>query len=295
MGKDIVVTGAAGFLGRAMVDVALRDHRVNHVLACDIADLEHSHPKLTTLRCALDAPELYHWVGLADVVIHLAATLGGAAETDPDAARLVNVDAPLGLMAACDRNTRFVFASSLAVLGDTAEARAPTMIYGSHKAMVEIALETATRRGEIDGISLRPGGIVARKGNGAGLKSAFLSDMFWALSEGRDITLPVAAEAETLLSSVGNIAANFIHAALAPDLGAHRSLTLPMTTLRFSDLPRAFPDSLSKVTYAPDPETMRLFGRARPVTVAPALAAGFTADDSLHSLIKNALNQGDPT
>lgn len=227
------------------------------------------------------------------MVIHLAATLGATAEADPAAAYAVNVDATLRLIASCDPATRFVFASSLAVLGETTDARAPTLVYGGHKAMVEIALETATRRGEVDGISLRPGGIVARADDGTGLKSAFLSDMFHALSEGRDITLPVSADAKNLLSSVGNVAANFIHAALTPDLGSERSLTLPMTTLRFGDLADAFAHSPSKVTFAPDPDTMRLFGSAKPVDVTHALAAGFTADSDLPSLIKNALNHGE--
>lgn len=299
MNKHIVITGAAGFLGQAVVDAALSSPDVDHVLACDIVPLDRTNPKLTPLTCALDAPILYHAIGMADIVIHLAATLGHTSEADPFAARKINLDATLDLMGACAADTRFVFASSLAVLGDTADARAPTMIYGSHKAMAEIALETATRRGEIDGISLRPGGIVARAGDGAGLKSAFLSQIFWAMSEGRDITLPVAPEGQTSLSSVGNVAANFIHAAMAPELGAHRSLTLPMTTLRFDDLVQglqtAFPNSKSNVTFAPDPETMRLFGAARPLAVADSLAAGFVPDRDLASLIKDALKYGDFT
>lgn len=293
MGKAVVITGAAGFLGRAVINAALRDDRIDRVMAYDLLPIEQNHMKLTTAVGNLDAPALFQDIGAADAVIHLAATLGAAAEVDPIAAREVNLDATLGLIEACKPNTRFVFASSLAVLGETHDARAPTMIYGSHKAMAEIAIETATRRGEVDGISLRPGGIVARANDATSLKSAFLSQMFWSLHEGRDITLPVTADTKTLLSSVANVAANFIHAALASTLGDHRSLTLPMTMLRFGDLPRAFPESSSKVTFAPDPEMMRLFGRARPVDVNDALTAGFIPDPDLQSLIKNALYHGD--
>lgn len=295
MGKTIVITGAAGFLGRAVVNAALRDDRIDSVMAYDMKSIDQTHPKLMTFMCNLDALALYQGIGLADAVIHLAATLGAAAEADPVAARAVNVDATLGLIAACEPSTRFVFASSLAVLGDSLDAHAPTLIYGCHKAMAEIALETASRRGEVDGISLRPGGIVARSDDAISLKSVFLSRMFWSLSEGRDITLPVTANAKTQLSSVTNVAANFIHAALCPTLGDQRSLTLPMTTLRIGDLPDAFTDSPSKVTFAPDPDMMRLFGSARPADVTNALAAGFVADSDMQSLIQNALYHGAPT
>lgn len=297
MTKHIIITGAAGFLGQAIVNAALVDPDVAHVMACDITPIDINHPKLTVVTCELDAPVLYHAIGMADVVIHLAATLGAAAELAPETARKVNFDATLNLIGACVSSTRFVFASSLAVLGQTADRRAPTMVYGGHKAMAEIALDTATRRREIDGIALRPGGIVARAGSGAGLKSAFLSRMFWAIRDGRDIVLPVSEDGETSLSSVGNVAANFLHAAKAPDLGAERCLTLPMTTVRFGDLVdalrKAFPNSRSKVTFDPDPDTMRLFGQAVPLAVENSLEAGFAPDRSLATLIENALNHGD--
>jgi nucleoside-diphosphate-sugar epimerase len=175
------------------------------------------------------------------------------------------------------------------------------MVYGAHKAMVEIALETATRRGDIDGISLRPGGIVARTGQGAGLKSAFLSEVFWAVAESRDITLPVSETGETWLASVRNVAGNFLHAALNRDLGppmtSPRSLTLPMTRVTFGDLvaalKAAFPQSTSTVSFAQDDDIMGLFGRAQELALGDALAAGYVSDPDLHSLIQNALQTGD--
>jgi len=297
MTKHVVITGAAGFLGRAVVNAALACPDIAHVIACDIAPLDMTHSKLTAVKAKLTAAIVYHAIGGADAVIHLAATLGGAAELDPTGARDINLDATLDLMDACVPSTRFVFASSIAVLGDTPDSRAPMMVYGGHKAMVEIALETATRRGEIDGISLRPAGIVARAGNGTGLKSAFLSEMFWAMREGRDITLPVSEDGETSISSVGNVAANFIFAATTPELGPIRSLNLPMTSVRFGDLMQAlksaFPDSQSNITYDPDPDIMRLFTHSNLPDTQDGLAAGFTPDASLADLIEGALKHGE--
>ncbi|MGH1416629.1 MAG: NAD-dependent epimerase/dehydratase family protein [Pelagimonas sp.] len=297
MSARVVITGAAGFLGQAVVRLMLADPRVSHVTASDLTPCGMSHPALTDLPGRLTDPALLAEVARADVVLHLAAILGGAAEADPSAARQVNLDATFGLIEACQRGARFVFASSIAVLGETSADRAPTMVYGAHKAMVEVAIETATRRGEIDGISLRPGGIVARRDQNTGLKSAFLSQVFWAVAEGVDYELPVSQEAQTWLSSVHNVAAQFSQAALAASLGPARSLTLPMQKCQFKALVEAlkarFPSSRSTVTFVPEAETMRLFGQAQPLDFTLARAAGFTPDADLAALICAALYNGE--
>jgi nucleoside-diphosphate-sugar epimerase len=270
---------------------------VAHVTVTDRAALPARSARLTPLACDLTDLRLGQAAAQADGVIHLAAVLGGAAEADPAAAARVNLDATLALMAACRRGARFVFASSLAVLGDTADQRAPVMVYGAHKAMVEIALETATRRGDLDGVALRPGGIVARPRGAVALKSAFLSDVFHAIRDGRDITLPVTPEAETWLASVQTVAGQFVQAALVADPGPVRSLTLPMTRVRIADLVAAIraacPASAAKVRFDPDAQMMRLFGRAGPLAMEGALALGLRADADLAALVRAAFAVGD--
>jgi len=292
---DVLVTGASGFLGREIVAALLQDDRINWVTSSDLTPCpQTAHPKRAEIICELQDPALADAAQRSDVVIHLAATLGGAAEVDPKAAFATNVTASLDLMSACTRGTRFVFASSLAVLGDTADARAPVMTYGAHKAMIEIALETATRRGELDGIALRPGGIVARRDANPALKSAFLSQLFHSFTAGDAFTLPVSPDGRTWLSSVQTVAAQFIHAATAPVLGQPRSITLPMTNCRFGDLVdalrAAFPNSPANVDYAPDPKIMQLFGQAQPLSFTDGLAAGFHPDADLAALINAAVN-----
>ena len=207
------------------------------------------------------------------------------------------MDATLDVAAACRPGTRFVFASSLAVLGATVDARAPTMVYGAHKAMVEIALETATRRGEIDAVSLRPGGIVARTDAGAALRSAFISQVFWAVARGDAMTLPVTAEAKTWMTSVPVVAAQFVHAALMADPGPVRSLTLPMTRCSFgalvAALKAAVPGSRAAIGFVPEAGMMALFGQAQPLDFSPALRAGFRPDADLAALVAAALQTGD--
>ena len=85
----VLVTGADGFIGRALVHAL----RVGHdVIATDrsggdIADSAH----LDRLFAA----------GPFDRVFHLAAIVSGAAEADFDAGRRVNLDATVGLLDRC--------------------------------------------------------------------------------------------------------------------------------------------------------------------------------------------------
>jgi nucleoside-diphosphate-sugar epimerase len=239
-----------------------------------------------------------------DAVIHLAAILGGAAEGDPALARRVNLDATLDLfdhLRAQNPATRVVFASTIAVYGKPlpdpvtdATPTAPAMLYGAQKLMIEVALSHLARRGWLDGISLRPAGVMARDGADAGLKSAFMSRLFWCLARGEDITLPVGYDSRTWLTSVDAVAANFLHAALVADLGPERALTLPALSLTFGELVaalrRRFPDSPSRITLAPDPAIVALFGRYPRLDTAGADSLGFVRDADADALVRASMH-----
>lgn len=296
----VTITGAAGFLGGRVVQELSADRRVtalrlvDHTGLPDIARAERLTGDLTDPDLRARAIE-----GV-DAVIHLAAVPGGAAEADPDLARRVNLDATFGLMEALRGSpVRFVFASTVAVLGEALPPSvtddtppAPTLLYGAQKAMVETLLATYARRGWLDAVALRPAGIVARDGADTGLKTAFLSRVFYAVKRGEDITLPVAPDGTTWLASVGVVARNFAQAALVPDLGARRVLTLPALCVRFDALVAAlqahFPDSPSRVTYAPDPAIMAAFGHHPPLLTPAAEALGLWRDTDAGALVRAA-------
>lgn len=117
-------------------------------------------------RDLLDAELRARAIAGADAVIHLAALPGGADEAGPTLARRVKLDASIGLLEAL-RGTpvRFVFASTVAVLGDALPPHvaddtlpAPTLLYGAQKAIVETLLATYAQRGWLDADALRPAG-----------------------------------------------------------------------------------------------------------------------------------------
>lgn len=288
----VVVTGAGGFVGRALMR-ALAGH---DVLAVD--SRLHGAPGIGGDLCDPAVLDRAFEPG-CDAVIHLATIPGGAAEADPALAKRVNLDATMALIdaaARCGARPRFVFASSIAVLGeppalvDDAAPIAPRMLYGAHKAMMELWIEAHTRRGAVSGLSLRLPGIVARPRGPSGLKSAFMSDLFHALAAHEAIELPVSPEATMWLMSVERVAANLVYA-LA--IAAEGSMTLPALRLTMAELVAEVALSTGAdtrlVTYRRDPAIEAGFGRQPPLVTPRADALGFAHDLTAAALVASAL------
>lgn len=296
----LAVTGAGGFIGRKVVEMALARQEISGVTVTDrLLPALPPDPRLRAIEGDIADPQVQDSaVDGADGIIHLAAVLGGSAEVDPVASRRINLDATLDLI---DRATgrRFVLASTIAVYGtppplvDDDTPCAPRLVYAMHKRMAEIALETATRRDEIDGFALRIAGVVPRPRSATGLKSAFLSELFHAMRESRRITLPVAPKRRTWLTSVETVAKGLLHTVLLP-CGIQRShacFALPALTPRFEELVAALSElhRLSPTpAYEPDPQIMASFGAFGDLIPAEADRLGFPADDSLRRLVESA-------
>ena len=188
----VVVTGAAGFIGRAVVPVLrARGHEVVAAGRSVTGDL----------AAAVDWPA--HLSG-ADAVVHLAAH---AHARDIDAARLqaVNVDAPLALgKAAAAAGVSMLMLSSVKVLGEETRERpfndasptAPQDPYGCAKAAAESALRA------VPGLRLtilRPPLVY-----GAGVKANFLA-LLRAIAHGWPLPLAGIANRRSLIFA-GNLA-----------------------------------------------------------------------------------------
>ena len=287
MAARILVTGADGFVGRAVAR-ALPAERLRLVdrRPPDVAGAECLAADLTDKAIL---PALLDGIG---AVIHLAAIPGGASEADPAASRAINLDASLNLIEAASGRARFVYASSIAVFGaplpdkvDDATPLTPAMTYGAHKAMVETALADATRRGDIEGIALRLPGVVARPSTSSGLKSAFLSDLFWAIRDGRPLTLPVGPEATVWIMSAARTAANLVHAL---DVPSGPALTLPALRTTIADLVEAVAGGRRPaVSYDRDPVLEAQFGNYPPLATPRGDSLGFRHDGDLATLVQN--------
>lgn len=298
----IIVTGASGFVGRVLVrhlvtqghSVVALDHVVDagpgiEAIVGDIAD------------AAIVARAFAQG---CDAVVHLATIPGGAAEADPVAARRINLDATIALSeaaAAVGACPRFVFASSIAVLGAPLPARVddatplrPQLIYGAHKAMIELWLAALSRRGGLDALSLRLPGIVARPPGPSGMKSAFMSQVFHALGAGKPFTSPVAADATMWLMSVDRVVAALLHAVtLDVPLPDDRAITLPALRVRMDSLVAAIAQhtgaDAAAIGYAPDVALQAAFGAYPDLITRCADALGFHHDGTTDRLVASAL------
>ena len=148
-----------------------------------------------------------------DSVFHLAAVVSGQAEADFDIGMRVNLDATRLLLERCRRLAappKFVFASSLAVFGgplpdpvpDDAPLT-PQASYGTQKAIGELLVYDMTRKGFIDGRSLRLPTVTVRPGKPNKAASSFASGIIREPLSGVDAICPVARDDE----DVGDLAA----------------------------------------------------------------------------------------
>ena len=318
----ILITGADGFVGRTLVQRLLVDFdRDRTPLRSPIPDrelilvdrqftLQHNDPRT---RCIVgsfgDAAVLRDALAAGvDIVFHLASIPGGVAEKDYDLGQRVNVNDTLVLFdqlrsLAGLRPPIVVFASTIAVYGSPMPAQVdattpprPTLSYGAQKLIGEIVLQDLSRRGWLDGRSVRLPGIVARPLQAAGLVSAFMSDIIRRLATGQPFSCPVSANAVAWWMSATCCVDNLLHAARLPAqlIGDQRTWQLP--ALRFTigqlvqTLAKMFGENrASLVRYEPNEQVEAGFGRFPPLDASSSEVLGFHHDGDIETLVRNAL------
>lgn len=208
----VLVTGAAGFIGRALVERLTARPEVGEVIALDLAEISLADPAVRTLRGDLaEIGRLLPARAPPDIVFHVAGITTQACEADPDLAFRVNVEGTRHLLAWCRalaRPPRFVFTSSVAVFGagevvvDEASRVGPASTYGTTKVMAEALVADATRRRDVDGATLRLPVTMVRPGRTGRAGAGYMSDLIRSVVAGRPFVAPLAADRIVPVASV---------------------------------------------------------------------------------------------
>ncbi|MFT3763047.1 MAG: NAD-dependent epimerase/dehydratase family protein [Pseudoxanthomonas sp.] len=310
---NLLVTGANGFIGKALVRRLLAGVEglpVRRLALLDVRLDPSDDPRVRALPGDLADTSVQQaaFAEPMDAVFHLASIPGGMAEQDYALARRVNLDAVADLLdraAAQAKPPVFVFASSIAALGAPLPAQVddrtplrPGMSYGAQKQIGEILVQDFSLRGKVDGRCVRLPGIVMRPPARTGQLSAFMSDLIRELHAGRPYTCPVSPQATLWLMSLQRIVDNLIHAALLDPArlagGDSRAWTLPALHLSIAELAAAagrvggHPVE-SLLDFRPDPKLEAAFGAYPPLSTPAADALGFLHDGDADSLVRRAI------
>lgn len=297
----VVITGGNGFLGR----------RAARILAARGADVLRIDAR------AADDPDLPGSEVVGDVadpdflaravpdgteaILHLAAVVSAQAEADYDLGMRVNVDGVMALIGRCralPRPPRVVFASSVAVFGpvdgvvrDDAAAR-PLSSYGTEKAVGELLISDASRKGFLDGRCFRVPTISVRPGAPNKAASSFASSILREPLHGQRAVCPVDPATVMWLSSPRRAVEQLV-AGLDLDgdaIGYPRIVNLPGLTVTVAEmiegLARAGGD-VAMIDHVPDPAVAAIVGSwPGAMRTDHADRLGFAADPDIDTLIR---------
>lgn len=231
---NIVVTGAAGFLGKKLIAALLAKGALNdrsgkprtiaRITAVDIVPLSGiDDARVRTIAADIANPDALATCidAQTDGVFHLAAVVSGQAEQDFDLGMRINVDATRLIMErlrALPQQVKLVTTSSVAVFGGqlplkVADDRVwqPQSSYGTQKAINDLLLSDYSRRGFLDGRSLRMPTIVVRPGKANAAASSFASAIIREPTDGNTACCPVSCDTRLWLMSPARAVEALIH------------------------------------------------------------------------------------
>ncbi|RWR01455.1 hypothetical protein ED28_13255 [[Pantoea] beijingensis] len=221
---NILVTGAAGFLGKKLITALLAGGQltdqhgqrrdIQRIIACDRVALGGiDDPRLDIRSGDISDKAWLDQVLQEDIdsVFHLAAIVSGQAEQEFELGMTINFDATRHLFEGLrqqGRKPKVVITSSVAVFGGELPLQVPDeqvwmpqSSYGIQKAMNDLLLSDYSRRGWLDGRSLRMPTIVVRPGKPNQAASSFASGIIREPLNGEAARCPVALDTRLWLLS----------------------------------------------------------------------------------------------
>jgi D-erythronate 2-dehydrogenase len=312
----ILVTGAAGMIGRKLTerlgrDGELKGQRIDKLTLVDV--VAPQRPAKVAEKIEAVAADLAASGAAAkaiadrpDVIFHLAGVVSGEAELDFNKGYRVNLDGTRALLEAI-RTTgdgyrpRLVYTSSIAVFG----APFPDLIpddfhltpltsYGTQKAIGEALLADYTRRGFCDGVGIRLPSIVVRPGKPNAAASGFFSGIIREPLAGLDAVLPVPETVVHTHASPRAAVGFLIHAAGLPRdaLGPRVNLSMPGVSCTVAEqiaaLRRIAGERVAdRIRREEDPLVARIVaGWPQRIEARRARELGFSAESSFDEIVR---------
>lgn len=310
---QVMVLGAQGMIGRKFVR-ALVGGAIGPVSALTLVDVVQPDAppgfagRLRAMAMDLSADgAAERLVALRpDLIVHLAAIVSGEAERDFEKGYRINLDGTRNLLEAIRRVgggycPRLVFASSLAVFGaplpevvDDLHLVAPLTSYGTQKAISELLIDDYSRRGFLDGISLRLPTICIRPGPPNAAASGFFSGILREPLAGQPAILPVPDDVRHWHASPRAAVGFLCHAATLDTarLGHRRAVTMPGVSATVAEQIEALRavagnDAVALIRREPDPLIERIVrGWPQAFDAARATALGFRAETDFQDIIR---------
>jgi nucleoside-diphosphate-sugar epimerase len=309
----VLITGGGGFLGARLARKLLERGELGGQRIYGITLLDARFPTflqdplLRIVEGDVAQPGILDKAIEKDTgaVFHLAAVVSGAAEADFDLGMRVNLDGTrllLEKLRRCERPPRVVFASSVAAFGgelpevlDDATTPRPQTSYGTQKVIGEYLVSDFSRKGYLDGRSLRLPTIVVRAGKPNAAASSFASGVIREPLSGAISECPVAPETGVWLLSPGRAVDAFIHALELPAQawGTNRVLNLPGITASVAEMLAALrrlagAEVAARVAWKPDARVQAIV-QTWPVRFRTprALEMGFRPDPDIESVIRD--------
>ena len=312
----ILITGAAGMIGRKLTERLVKDGKLNGRAIDRLTLIDVVAPQApagfagkvdavtSDLPAAGEAAKAV--AARPDVIFHLAGVVSGEAETDFDKGYRVNLDGTRALMEAVrlaggGYRPKFVFTSSIAVFGAPFPEAipddfhlTPLTSYGTQKAMCELLLADYTRRGFLDGVGLRLPSIVVRPGKPNKAASGFFSGIIREPLAGQEALLPVPDSVLHWHACPRSAVGFLIHAAgLTRDaLGERVNLTMPGVCCTVGEqiaaLRRVAGEKVAaRIRRAPDELVARIVaGWPRRFEPKRALKLGFTVEETFDDIVR---------
>lgn len=308
----ILIIGAGGMIGARLARRLAATGRIGDqpVTRLTLADrVPPSAPEAACpvdclkadITCARDRQALL--ATRPDVIFQLAAIVSGAAEADFDLGYRVNLGGVQALLEDI-RQARscpvVVSTSSVAVFGGALpdpvpddHHLTPQSSYGTQKAMAELLLADHSRRGHLDGRTVRLPTITVRPGQPNAAASSFVSGIIREPLAGQRATLPVPRDTGLWVASPDCAVDTLIHAgglrrgALGPGCAVNgRGLTVTAGEMLEALQRLAGPEVAALVDDQPDPAIAAIVTSwPRAFACEAARALSFPADDSIDAII----------